>query len=330
MTPPRVGRTIRVRIDRGPTTGTVPGTGPRGNPAANRAGIARPSASGPLMRVDRRPGVGAVATGAGRPCWRAPRLLGRAPLPADPRECPPLPSDARTALEDGLAALGLDDLPAQAVADLEGHLRLLLAWTGAVNLTAIRDPLAAVAAHVLDSLAALPLLRASGVGELLDLGSGGGYPGLPLAITLPARRALLVDSIAKKARFLATTVAALGLAAPVEVAAVRAESLAADPHHRERWAAVTARAVASLPDLVEIAFPLLAVGGVLVAWKRTGIDEETRRAMPALVALGGGTLELIETRAPVPAGHVLVACRKAGRTPAGWPRPPAERARHPW
>ena len=282
------------------------------------------------MRVDRRPGVGAVATGAGRPCWRAPRLLGRAPLPADPRECPALPANARAALADGLAALGLDDLPARAVADLEGHLRLLLAWTGAVNLTAIRDPLAAVAAHVLDSLAAVPLLRAGGVGEILDLGSGGGYPGLPLAIALPARRALLVDSIAKKARFLATAVAGLGLAGRVEIATARAESLAADPRHRGRWTAVTARAVAALPDLVEVAFPLLAPGGVLVAWKRTGIDDETRRALPALAALGGGTLEVIDTAEPVPAGHVLVACRKVGRTPAGWPRPPAERARHPW
>lgn len=282
------------------------------------------------MRGDRRPGVGAVVTGAGRHCWRAPRLLDRTPLPADPQGCPPLPSDARAALEDGLSALGLGDLPVSAVVALEGHLRLLLAWTGAVNLTAIRDPLAAVAAHVLDSLAAVPLLRAGGGGEILDLGAGGGYPGLPLAIVLPAERALLVDSIAKKARFLATVVSGLGLAGRVEVAAVRAESLAANPYHRERWSAVTARAVATLPDLVEVAFPLLAPGGLLVAWKRTGIDEEVRRAGAALVALGGGTLEIVEMAAPVPSGHVLVACRKVGHTPAGWPRPPGERARHPW
>ena len=226
--------------------------------------------------------------------------------------------------------MGLGDLPSPAVTALADHLRLLLAWTGAVNLTAIRDPCAAVAAHVLDALAALPLLRENGVRALLDLGSGGGYPGLPLAIALPAERALLVDSIGKKARFLATAVTGLGLADCVEVAAERAETLAADPRHREGWPVVTARAVAALPELVELAFPLLAPSGLLIAWKRSEIGEERLRSMPALAALGGGTLDMLELASPVPAGHVLVVCRKTGRTPAGWPRPPVERARHPW
>ena len=226
--------------------------------------------------------------------------------------------------------MGLGDLPSSAVAALAAHLRLLLAWNDAVNLTSIRDPRTAVAAHVLDALSALPLLRHRGVRALLDLGSGGGYPGLPLAIALPAERALLVDSIGKKARFLATAVVGLGLADRVDVAAERAETLAADPRHRGRWPAVTARAVASLADLIELAFPLLAPGGVLVAWKRSEIGQERERAMPALAALGGGTLEIIEAAPPAPAGHILVVCRKAGRTAPAWPRSPAERIRHPW
>jgi len=226
--------------------------------------------------------------------------------------------------------MGLGDLPSSAVAALAAHLRLLLAWNDAVNLTSVRDPRSAVAAHVLDALSALPLLRHRGVRALLDLGSGGGYPGLPLAIALPAERALLVDSIGKKARFLATAVVGLGLADRVDVAAERAETLAADPRHRGRWPAVTARAVASLADLIELAFPLLAPGGVLVAWKRSEIGQERERAMPALAALGGGTLEIIEAAPPAPAGHILVVCRKAGRTAPAWPRSPAERIRHPW
>jgi 16S rRNA (guanine527-N7)-methyltransferase len=226
--------------------------------------------------------------------------------------------------------MGLGDLPSLAVAALADHLRMLLAWNAAVNLTAIRDPRAAVAAHVLDALSALPVLRARGVRALVDLGSGGGYPGLPLAIALAADRALLVESIGKKARFLATTVAGLGLADRVGVAAERAESLAADARHRERWPAVTARAVASLGDLVELAFPLLVPGGILVAWKGSAFGDERDRAMPALTALGGGTLEVVVAAPPAPAGHVLVVCRKAGRTARAWPRPPAERARHPW
>ena len=262
--------------------------------------------------------------------WRAQGLHDRAPLPADPSDCPPFPSDARAALGGGLAAMGLGDLPALRVAALEGHLRLLLAWTSAVNLTAIRDPRAAVTAHVLDALSAVGLLRVEGVRALLDLGSGGGYPGLPLAIALPAERAVLVESIAKKARFLEAAVAGLGLAGEVAVAGERAETLAADSRHRERWPAVTARAVAGLPELVELAFPLLAPGGLLVAWKGSAIADERLGAIPALLALGGGTIDIVETAPPVPAGHVLVVCRKTGRTAPGWPRSPAERARRPW
>jgi len=264
-------------------------------------------------------------------------LRDRAPLPADPLLCPPVPAAAVARFDAGCAALGLGDLPAGAHKAILGHLRLLLAWTSAVNLTAIRDPETAVTGHLLDSLAAVGLLRGAGVRRFLDLGSGGGYPGLPLALALPAERALLVDSIAKKAAFLEVAVAAAGIADRVEVAAARAESLAADRRHRERWPAVTVRAVASLAELVELAFPLLAPGGILVAWKRAeladaSVADERARALPAIAALGGGTLEVAHAAANV-AGledHVLVTVRKDGRTGSGWPRSPAERKRRPW
>ena len=93
---------------------------------------------------------------------------------------------------------------------------------------------------------------------------------------------------------------------------------------------MTARAVADLPELVELSFPLLEPDGLLVAWKRSGIDAELARAGAALAALGGGTLEVSEALPPAPAGHTLVICRKTGRTGASWPRPPAERRRRPW
>ncbi len=258
-------------------------------------------------------------------------MRDRAPLPADPSLCPPLPEDAVARFDAGCAALGLGELPPGARAAILDHLRLLLAWTAAVNLTAIREPGAAVTGHLLDSLAALPVLRASGVRRILDLGSGGGYPGLPLALALPAERALLADSIAKKAAFLEVATAAAGVAGRVAVTVARAEALAADRRQREGWPAVTVRAVASLPDLVELAFPLLAPGGILVAWKRVDLGTEGARALPAIAALGGGTLE-VAGPPPVPGleDHVLVFVRKDGRTGAGWPRPPAERRRHPW
>jgi len=255
----------------------------------------------------------------------------RRPLPADPSLCPPLPDATLARLDAGCAALGLGELPPDVRGAIVGHLRLLLAWTAAVNLTAIRDPAAAVTGHVLDSLAALPALRGAGIRRLLDLGSGGGYPGLPLALALPAERALLVDSTAKKAAFLEVAVAAADAAGRIDVAAARAETLAADRLHRERWPAVTARAVAALPDLVELAFPLLAAGGILVAWKRAAPGDELERAGPAIAALGGGTLAVTDPPAvPGLEDHVLVIVRKEGRTSAGWPRPPAQRSRQPW
>jgi 16S rRNA (guanine527-N7)-methyltransferase len=170
------------------------------------------------------------------------------------------------------------------------------------------------------------------VRSLLDLGSGGGYPGLPLALALPADRALLVDSIAKKAAFLEVAVGAAGVGNRVAVAGSRAEALAADRHHRERWSAVTVRAVGPLAELVELSFPLLAPGGLLVAWKRAPLGREPSAAQRAVAALGGGAIDV----APLPGridgldDHVLVAVRKDGRSGSGWPRPPAERKRRPW
>ncbi len=256
----------------------------------------------------------------------------RPPLPADPSLCPALAPTTVARFDAGCAALGLGGLPPGAREAILGHLRLLLAWTAAINLTSIRDPDAAVTGHLLDSLAAVPLLRRAGVTRFLDLGSGGGYPGLPLALALPVEAALLVDSIAKKATFLQVAVAAAGVADRVAVAADRAEALATDRRQREHWPAVTARAVAPLAELVELAFPLLVPGGLLLAWKRVGLDRERARGLAAVAALGGGSMEVAELPAPLPGleGHVLVAVRKKGPTASAWPRTPAERKRRPW
>ncbi len=229
-------------------------------------------------------------------------------------------------VDDGLARLGLA-LPAPARAAIDGHAALLLAWTAAINLTAIRDPEGVARLHVLDSLAAVPLLRDAGIRTFVDLGSGGGYPGLPLAAALDVDDALLVDSIGKKARFLETAAEATGLAPRLRVAATRAEQLATDPGHRERWEAVTARAVASLAELAELAMPLLVPGGLLVAWKRVPVDEELA-ALAALPAdLGAGVPEVLPVAVTGLEDHRLVVIPKSGRTADRWPRDPAERRR---
>jgi 16S rRNA (guanine527-N7)-methyltransferase len=221
-------------------------------------------------------------------------------------------------------------LPAAARDAIDGHVRLLLAWNPAINLTAARDPLEIARRHVLDSLTAIPELRRLGIRSFVDVGSGGGFPGIPLAAALPAERAMLVESIGKKAAFLDVVVGATDLADRVEVAAVRAEEIAADPRHRERWPAVVARAVAALPELVELALPLLATGGSLVAWKGDIDDDELAAGRRAVGGLGGGRVAVVAGVSRAEPGHRLVVATKRGHTGAAFPRSPAARKRRPW
>lgn len=258
----------------------------------------------------------------------------REPLPSRVEGLPELPPEALVILDQGLLELGLGGIPDPIRTGLIDHLRLLLVWNQSINLTAIRDPLTAVREHILDSLTALPILRERSTDALLDLGSGGGYPGLPLALAVPARRVLLVESVGKKASFLAV---AAGLAAEaagagaceVDVFSGRAEALAADGRHRERWPAVVARAIAPLAGLAEIALPLVARGGILVAWKRQPIEAELAAAGPSLSLLGGSAPVLRPVTIAGLEDHVLVIVEKVKSTPAAYPRDPAQRRRRP-
>jgi 16S rRNA (guanine527-N7)-methyltransferase len=237
---------------------------------------------------------------------------------------------------------------------VDDQVRLLLAWNASINLTAIRDPVEIAIRHVADSLVAMPILRDRGVDRFVDLGSGGGYPGLPLAAALPANRAVLVESIAKKVRFLDTAIAAIGLVDSVRAIPIRAEILARDAGQRGRWPAVTARAVASLPELVELGLPFLRPGGVLLAWKSGDPDDpdalggELRAAERALAEVGDGRISIGEPVSAIAAAgsggtaadrtalaaiddHRLVLVER-GRRPiaSSWPRDPAARRRRPW
>jgi 16S rRNA (guanine527-N7)-methyltransferase len=217
---------------------------------------------------------------------------------------------------------------------IDGHVRLLLAWTTAINLTAIREPAAVATAHVLDSLSGLAVIAgtsgAAAPPRFLDLGSGGGFPGIPLAAALPGWRALLVEPIAKKARFLETALEAIGLDDRVRVATTRAEGLGRDPEHRGRWPIVVARAVATTADLIELALPLLGPGGRLIAWKRGDIAQELRQATAALEGLGGGEIAVLDVPTARLPGHRLVVVTRRGVVPDDYPRDPAQRRRRPW
>jgi 16S rRNA (guanine527-N7)-methyltransferase len=190
---------------------------------------------------------------------------------------PDLPAAARDDLVAGLQALHLDPALAEPLAR---YLALMLRWNAAYNLTAIRDPREMVTKHLLDSLAMAPFVgSAAGVPTLADLGTGAGLPGIPLAIAQPDLRVALVESNGKKARFMREVVRSLGLA-NAEVVESRIEAL----DRPGAYAAITARALATLPLILELGGALIAPGGVLLAMKGTCPDEEIAALPPGWAA----------------------------------------------
>lgn len=210
----------------------------------------------------------------------------------------------------------------------EAWVALLLAANERLNLTRIIEPEAIARLHILDAVAALPFVDALAPRRCLDLGSGGGVPGIPLAIARPETEWILVESVRKKADVLASFAETLGLS-NVTVVAERAETLGRDPAHRERHDLVTARACAALPVLAEYALPLLRVGGSLLAWKGALADDELRAGGAAASTLGGSAPEVEPSGIDALGDHRFVLIRKVGRTPVRYPRRPGLPARVP-
>ena len=178
--------------------------------------------------------------------------------------------DLDAPLRAGLAALAL---PGELAPPLLAYLDLLARWNRTYNLTAVRDPGEMVSRHLLDSLAMEPFL--DGIANLADLGTGPGLPGIPLAIAMPGLRVTLVEANGKKARFLREAVRMLGLG-NAEVAESRIEAL----QRPGAFDAITARALASLPQILAFGAHLLAPGGTLLAMKGARPDEEIAALPP--------------------------------------------------
>ena len=193
------------------------------------------------------------------------------------------------------------------------------------NLTTITDPEQIETRHFLDSLsAAVPLLDALKGGaelSLVDVGSGGGMPGLPLKIAFPRLRVTLVESVGKKAAFLRDTVEQLGLN-DVQVVGQRAELAGRDAAHRDQYDWATARALGTLPVVVELVAPLLTPGGLLVAQRSGDLDAQLVHAAPAFKALRLWSRTPIYLDMPGLQGHGLVVGEKYAMTPQAYPRRP--------
>lgn len=203
----------------------------------------------------------------------------------------------------------------------------LRAWNTRVNLTAITDEEGIVARHFLDSLRCA-LSWGDAPSSLIDVGSGAGFPGLPLKILRPELRVTLVESVGKKAAFLQHMVAVLNLR-DVTVLTARAETVGRDPQHREQYDVVTARAVAELATLVEYCLPLCRVHGRVLAPKGSDIADEIARAHAAIERLGGQLIGVEPVAIPGVEPRTLVVIAKVAPTPAAYPRAVGVPARRP-
>jgi len=201
------------------------------------------------------------------------------------------------------------------------YTQILLRENAKHNLTAITDPEEINQKHFADSLALLadePCPVPQGA-RLLDVGSGGGFPGVPLKIVRPDIALTLLEATGKKVDFLKALCDELGIAA-VSLKA-RAEQAAHDPAYRERFDVVTARAVAALPLLCELCLPFVKPGGVFVAYKgpREKAEEELRAAASAIKVLDA-EIERVHSEATVYGGRSRIILRKISQTPANYPR----------
>lgn len=206
---------------------------------------------------------------------------------------------------------------------LAAYFSLLIAANERMNLTAITAPDEAADKHFVDSLLALPYITQGA--SCIDVGTGAGFPGIPLLIARPDLRMTLLDSLHKRVTFLQETLAALGLTAACIHA--RAEDAAKAPPHRGAYDIALSRAVAPLPTLLELTVPFLRTGGVSICYKGSAAREEAETAQSACRALNCA-LELKEFSMPY-GKRTLVLAKKTAPTPGRFPRKAGEPARRP-
>ncbi|MEN6636640.1 MAG: 16S rRNA (guanine(527)-N(7))-methyltransferase RsmG [Clostridiaceae bacterium] len=214
------------------------------------------------------------------------------------------------------------DLKAAQLQQFETYYAMLADWNTRVNLTAITEPEDVAKKHFLDSLAAAPYLKPNA--SVADVGTGAGFPGLPLLILRPDLRATLIDSLQKRLVFLDAVLKELKLTA--ELVHARAEDAGQNPKYREKFDVALTRAVSALPVLCELTLPLVKVGGVSIAYKGDSVEElaASKNALSVLHA----TAE----RVVIPADYgarELVILTKTGTTPKQYPRKAGTPAKSP-
>lgn len=207
------------------------------------------------------------------------------------------------------------------------YMELLIEWNEKLNLTAITEPGEILEKHFLDSLTLLLVCKPKESGKLLDVGTGAGFPGVPLKIMRPDLQVTLLDGSNKRLNFLGELCGELG----IECKRVhkRAEEAGLDKNMRESFDLVTARAVAQLRVLSEYCLPLVKMKGFFVAMKGPGAGDELTEAGHALGILGGDKIEVKQVQLPTAGERNLIVVRKLSYTPKGYPRHGGTISKHP-
>ena len=220
---------------------------------------------------------------------------------------------------DGLAELSAEP-SAEQLRQFMAYSRLLKEWNEKMNLTAVTDDDGISVKHFLDSALPLYHIDFGGCAKIADVGTGAGFPGLPIKLLRPDTELTLIDSLNKRIGFLSAVVAELGLSG-VTCVHGRAEDLGKDAAYRESFDAAVSRAVANMTVLCEYCLPFVKVGGMFVALKAADAEEELTAAKPMIGELGGEAESVIS--APLPMSDItrtLIVIRKIKPTPARFPR----------
>ena len=202
----------------------------------------------------------------------------------------------------------------------ERYYELLIEWNQKMNLTAITEPREVAVKHMIDSLSAWDDSLFSPEASLVDVGTGAGFPGIPLKILYPGLKLTLLDSLNKRIRYLQTVVEELGLT-DVRCIHARAEEAARQKEYREQFDIAVSRAVARLPILAEYCLPFVKKGGIFAALKGMQYEQEAQEARKALGMLGGQLAAVHPVQLPgLEDKRAVIYVRKTGKTPAAYPR----------
>lgn len=209
------------------------------------------------------------------------------------------------------------------------YYELLIEWNKVMNLTGITDYDEVILKHFIDSLMLSEICDMSNVSAMIDVGTGAGFPGIPIKIVYPHINAILLDSLNKRLKFLNTVIEELGLES-VQTLHGRAEDYARKTEYRESFDLCVSRAVANLSTLSEYCIPFVKKDGTFISYKGGDSDQEVKQAERA-VALLGGKVETIHkfTLPGTDMGRTLVEIKKIKNTPRRYPRKAGQPAKEP-